>query len=63
MNWKKLMQELLKFKTLQQIADECGLASKGHAHDILSGRQKSVHYEAGLRLVELHRKLMRRAAK
>lgn len=63
MNFQQLLSELSKLMTLQKIADECGMASRGHVHDLINGRQKTVSYEAGLKLVALHKKAMRRATK
>lgn len=63
MNWSKIISELAESMTLQQIADTCGLASKGHVHDIKTGKQKQVYYEAGCRLLAMHKKVMRRKAR
>lgn len=63
MNFQQLLSELSEHMTLQKIADECGMASRGHVHDLISGRQKTVSYEAGLKLVALHKKAMRRKDK
>lgn len=54
MNWKQLLADLRMVMTLQDIADTCGLASKGAVHDIASGRQKTVMYEIGACLIALH---------
>ena len=54
------MSELGESMTLQQIATKSGLASRGHAHDLASGKQKTVGYEVGLRLVSLHKKIARK---
>jgi DNA-binding Xre family transcriptional regulator len=63
MNWKTLIDEIRARKlTLQQIADEVGM-SKGAVHDLTTGRGKSVIYETGVRLVALHKRVMRRKAK
>ncbi len=63
MDWKKLLSELGESMTLQQIADASGLSSKGHVHSILTGELKTVRYEVGLKLVALHKKVMRKRAK
>lgn len=57
------MSQLCELMTLQQIADECGMASKGHAHDLKTGKQKTVGYEIGLRLVALHKRMTRKKGK
>lgn len=64
MNWKQLILDLTSRKiTLQAIADECGFASKGHVHDLKTGRQATVSYDAGVKLVALHKRVMRRKIK
>jgi hypothetical protein len=60
MNWKQIVTDLFEELTLQQIADACGLASKGHVHDIKTGKQSQVYYDAGVKLLALHKKVMRR---
>lgn len=54
MNWQQILADLRMVMTLQDIADSCGLASKGAVHDISTGRQKTVMYEVGVKLVALH---------
>lgn len=54
MNWKQILADLRMVMTLQDIADTCGLASKGTVHDIATGRQKTVMYEIGACLIALH---------
>jgi hypothetical protein len=46
--------------TLQRIADACGFASRGHVHDVLNGKQISVSWEIGDKLLRLHKRVMRR---
>lgn len=61
MNWKQLIVDMTsRHVTLQNIADLCGMASKGHAHDLKTGRQSTVSYEVGVKLVALHKRVMRR---
>jgi AraC-like DNA-binding protein len=62
MDFKKLINELVARKTLQEIADECGFSSRGHVHDLKTGRQLKVSYEIGVKLVAMHKKIMRRKA-
>jgi predicted DNA-binding protein YlxM (UPF0122 family) len=62
MDFKKLINELGAHRTLQEIADECGFSSKGHVHDLKTGRQLKVSYEIGVKLVAMHKKIMRRKA-
>ena len=57
------MSDLCEVMTLKQIAEEVGLSSAGHAHDLKNGKQKSVAYEVGLKLVALHKKAMRRKSR
>ena len=47
--------------TQQEIAKAAGMASSGHVCNIKSGHQKRVSYEIGCKLVDLHRKAMRKA--
>lgn len=64
MNWKQTILDLTSRKiTLEAIAKECGFSSKGHVHDLKTGRQATVSYDAGVKLVALHKKAMRRKAK
>ena len=61
MNFPKLIAEIMgRGYTLNQIADATGMASRGHVHDLHSGRQKSVSFEVGTLLCNLHRSAMRR---
>ena len=60
-NWKQILDDLNKVMTLQQISEACGFAGKGHVHDLRAGRQKSVTYEVGVKLVALHKKMQAKA--
>ena len=63
MNWKSLIQDLRdRGYTYQQIADNVAM-SRGAVHDLHTGRVNSVLYEAGARIVELHKKAARAAAR
>lgn len=63
MNWKQLIEDIrARGLTFQQIGDEIGM-SKGSVHDLFSGRGKAVLYDAGVKLRELHKKIIRRKAK
>lgn len=62
MNWNQIITDLqARGYTLEDIATECGFASKGAVHD-LKGQlnTKSCLYERGVLLVALHKKTMRR---
>ena len=60
MEWKKLVSDLrTRGITFAEIAKECGFASAGAVHDLTTD-QKTVNYERGARLVEFHRKMMKR---
>jgi hypothetical protein len=64
MNWHNIIAELQAAGwTLEAIAHECGFASKGHVHDLKTGHQKSCGFEAGIKLVELHKREMRKKAR
>lgn len=61
MNWPNLIEIILsRGFTLQEIADECGFASKGAVHDLKSGQSATCSYERGQKLIEMHKKAMRR---
>jgi len=54
-DFKQLICDLQQRRvTLAQIADYCGFCSKGHVHDLKQGRQKTVSFEVGAKLVQLH---------
>jgi predicted DNA-binding protein YlxM (UPF0122 family) len=59
MDWPKIIARLREHYTLQEIADRCDM-SKGGVHDLGSGHAKSVIYERGVKLVDMHRRLRRR---
>lgn len=62
MNFAKLLRDINETgMSLQAIADYCGLASRGHVHDIMTGRQAHVYYEPGAKIIELHKREMRKS--
>ena len=64
MNWTAIITDLQgNGFTLERIAQKSGMASKGHVHDLKSGAQKTIPYEVGCKLVELHRRTLRKAAR
>jgi DNA-binding Xre family transcriptional regulator len=63
MDWPVIVYELrLRNMTLEQIGAAVGM-SKGAVHDLMTGRCKTVRYETGVRIVALHKKVMRRKGK
>jgi hypothetical protein len=46
--------------TLEDVRLECGFASRGHVHDLATGKQGSVSWEIGDALMKLHRRIRRR---
>lgn len=60
-NWPTIIADLEKHMSHSQIAEAVGMSGSGHVHNLKSGRQKTVTYDVGCRLVELHRKVMRKA--
>lgn len=48
--------------TLEQIRAACGFASRGHVHDLATGKQNDISYEIGHKLVKMHAKVRRRKA-
>lgn len=62
MNFQQLLSDLVQANmSHKEIADACGLASRGHVYDILTGRQKSVRYEVGVQIIDVHRRKMQLA--
>lgn len=63
MDWKQLIADLVALgQTYQQIGDACGM-SKGHVHDLKTGRHDDVLWARGEKLRKLHARLMRRKLK
>lgn len=63
MDWPTLIREIQSRNySFQQIADEVGM-SKGGVHDLKNGKAKSVIFESGMKLVALHKRVMRRKVK
>lgn len=63
MNWQTIISDLrARGLTFEQIATPVGM-SKGAVHDLLHGRGKSVLYDTGVKLVSLHKRVMRRKAR
>lgn len=62
MNWTQIVTDLREVMTLQEIADKSGLKSKGTVHGIVTGAQTDVSYAVGVKLMEMHKKLMARKA-
>lgn len=69
MNWKQILADLRMVMTLKDIAEQCGLSSTASVHDLSTGKQQTVSYEVGVRLLklqEIHAKTIaaaKRAAK
>jgi len=60
MDWNKLIADLrIRKMTLQQIATYAGM-SKGQVHDLTTHKKKTVLYDTGVKLVALHKRVMRR---
>lgn len=63
MDWKQLIEDLQQRNvTLDQIAKACEFAGRPAVHNLKS-RGGSCSYERGVKLVALHRKVMRRKVK
>lgn len=60
MNIQDHLRDLRRAYTLEQIAKMCDFSSKGHVHDVLTGRQKTVTFLLGMRIMDAHKKLMRK---
>lgn len=61
MDFARLLKEINETMSMRAIADYCGLASAGHVHDIISGRQINVWYEPGAKIIELHKREKQKA--
>ena len=62
MNWPTRIAEIRRAGfTYQAIADACGM-SKGQVHDLGSGKVKDVLYCSGEKLVQMHKKALRKPA-
>ncbi len=59
MNFKPLLRDLAEVYTLNAIAEMCGFASRGHVHDVMTGKQAGVKYELGVKIADAHAKLVR----
>lgn len=63
MDWKSIITDIRSRKiTLQEIATQSGM-SRGQVHDLITGRGKTVVYETGVKLIELHKRTMRRKSR
>lgn len=63
MDWKQLIEDLQQRRvTLEQIAEACGFAGRPAVHNLKS-RSGTCTYERGVKLVALHKKVMRRRVK
>lgn len=63
MNWTQLIKDMqAQGLTLEQIGDAAGM-SKGHVHDLKTGRNKAVLWETGEKLICHHKRVMRRKKK
>jgi hypothetical protein len=60
MDFQALVNDLRRRLTLQQIADEVGAASRGHVHDLLTGKQREPRWHLGDAIIRLHKRVMRR---
>jgi hypothetical protein len=56
-NWKPILESLAKSMTLRHIAELSGMASAGHVHDLKTGKQETVSYDIGVKLMQMHKRL------
>lgn len=56
-NWKPILEALAKSMTLRSIAELSGMASAGHVHDLKTGKQETVSYDIGVKLMQMHKKM------
>lgn len=62
MNWINIIKDLIEAGMTQK---EIGVAisvSQATVSDLYRGNSKTIHYEAGSKLLALHKKTMRKAA-
>lgn len=60
-DWPTTIGELQTWGvTLQEIADECGFASRGAVHELRTGESKTCSYERGCKLVAMHARAKRK---
>lgn len=55
-NWKPILEVLAESMTLRSIAELSGMASAGHVHDLKTGKQETVSYDIGVRLMQMYKK-------
>lgn len=60
MDWKPIIIDLERHMTQSEIATEAGMSSGSHVNNLKHGRQSSVSYEIGCRLVDMHRRVTRK---
>lgn len=58
--WPRLIVDLQRFMTQQEIADACGFSGQSHVCNLKNGTQKNVSYEVGEKLKALHAKLTKK---
>lgn len=56
-NWKPILEVLAESMTLRHIAELSGMASAGHVHDLKTGKQETVSYDIGVRLMQMFKKI------
>jgi hypothetical protein len=57
-NWKPILTALTKTMTLRSIAELSGMASAGHVHDLKTGKQETVSYDIGVKLMLMYKRLI-----
>ena len=61
MDWQRMIAELRQRRlTLEDIAQACGFASRGHVHDLARGKQGEPRWSIGDALIRYHKRVMRR---
>jgi len=62
MNWKNIIQDLIDNGYSQKAIGETSGLSQASVSDLYVGKTKSTYYEAGVKLIALHKRVMRKAA-
>ena len=63
MNFPQMLSDLREDMTLDAISASVGLSSKSHVLAVINGLQKNVTYPVGVKIIDLHKKLLRKRAR
>jgi hypothetical protein len=64
MNWQTILAAIRsRPMTFEEIRSQCGFASRSHVFNLATGKQKTVEWSIGDKLLKLHKKVLRSARK